>query len=144
MLSRSAPPRGFRAAALRGELPAGFRAGRLPQGNWPQRQPRSRPARHRKWRSRSSTARPETLGGSADLTGSNLTQTSQTEPVTPERFKGRYIHYGIREHGMAAAMNGIALHGGLIPLWRHLPGLFRLCAPAMRLASLMGSRPSTC
>ncbi len=58
----------------------------------------------------------ETLGGSADLTGSNNTKTSQTKSITPTDFSGRYIHYGIREHGMAAAMNGIALHGGLIPI----------------------------
>src|SRR5690606_30926725 len=55
----------------------------------------------------------ETIGGSADLTGSNNTKTSQTASVTPDDFTGRYIHYGIREHAMAAAMNGIALHGGL-------------------------------
>jgi transketolase len=58
---------------------------------------------------------PETIGGSADLTGSNNTRTSQTKAITPDDFSGRYIHYGIREHGMAAIMNGIALHGGLIP-----------------------------
>ncbi len=56
-----------------------------------------------------------TIGGSADLTGSNLTLTSQTQPISSGNFKGRYLHYGIREHGMAAAMNGIALHGGFIP-----------------------------
>jgi transketolase len=56
-----------------------------------------------------------TIGGSADLTGSNLTQTSQDRSIRPKRFKGRYIHYGIREHAMAAAMNGSSLHGGFIP-----------------------------
>ncbi|MBC7280630.1 transketolase [Hoeflea sp.] len=56
-----------------------------------------------------------TIGGSADLTGSNLTQTSQTESIAPKRFKGRYVHYGIREHAMAAVMNGLSLHGGFIP-----------------------------
>jgi transketolase len=59
--------------------------------------------------------RPETLGGSADLTGSNNTDQPDRRRFTPDDFSGRYIHYGIREHGMAAAMNGIALHGGLIP-----------------------------
>jgi transketolase len=58
---------------------------------------------------------PEMIGGSADLTPSNNTKTSQMKAITPTDFSGRYIHYGIREHGMAAAMNGIALHGGLIP-----------------------------
>ncbi len=58
---------------------------------------------------------PETIGGSADLTGSNNTRTSQTAPIKPGEFSGRYIHYGVREHAMAAAMNGMALHGGLIP-----------------------------
>ncbi|MCK5750732.1 MAG: transketolase, partial [Oricola sp.] len=53
----------------------------------------------------------ETLGGSADLTGSNNTKTSQTENISPDDFSGRYLHYGIREHAMASAMNGIALHG---------------------------------
>ena len=56
-----------------------------------------------------------TVGGSADLTGSNLTKTGDMTAVTPGKFKGRYIHYGIREHGMAAAMNGMALHGGMVP-----------------------------
>ena len=58
---------------------------------------------------------PETVGGSADLTGSNNTKTSQTKEIRPGDFNGRYIHYGVREHGMAAALNGMALHGGLIP-----------------------------
>ncbi len=57
----------------------------------------------------------ETIGGSADLTGSNNTRTSQTTAITPGDYSGRYIHYGIREHGMAAAMNGLSLHGGVIP-----------------------------
>ena len=52
---------------------------------------------------------PETIGGSADLTGSNNTKTSQTAPITPDDFSGRFVHYGIREHAMAAAMNGMAL-----------------------------------
>ncbi|WP_223476005.1 transketolase [Oricola indica] len=83
---------------------------------------------------------PETLGGSADLTGSNNTKTSQTANVTPDDFSGRYIHYGIREHGMAAAMNGIALHGGLIPYGGTFLVFSDYARPAMRLASLMGIR----
>src|SRR5262249_41661070 len=60
-------------------------------------------------------ALPALVGGSADLTHSNLTLTKSQNPIQSEAFAGNYIHYGIREHGMAAAMNGIALHGGFIP-----------------------------
>jgi len=82
----------------------------------------------------------ETLGGSADLTGSNNTKTSQTTNISPEDFSGRYVHYGIREHAMAAAMNGIALHGGLIPYGGTFLVFSDYARPAMRLASLMGIR----
>ncbi|TCD15459.1 transketolase [Oricola cellulosilytica] len=82
----------------------------------------------------------ETIGGSADLTGSNNTRTAQTAPITPDDFSGRYLHYGIREHGMAAAMNGIALHGGLIPYGGTFLVFSDYARPAMRLASLMGIR----
>ncbi|PBN44347.1 transketolase [Sphingobium sp. D43FB] len=58
---------------------------------------------------------PETLGGSADLTGSNNTKTKSTGPLTKDDYAGRYVYYGIREFGMACAMNGMALHGGVIP-----------------------------
>ena len=58
---------------------------------------------------------PNPLGGSADLTHSNLTLAKTQGPVRPGAFAGSYIHYGVREHAMAAAMNGIALHGGFIP-----------------------------
>ena len=61
------------------------------------------------------TSIPETIGGSADLTGSNNTRTHDLLSINANDFSGRYIHYGIREHGMAAAMNGMALHGGIIP-----------------------------
>ncbi|MGS4887834.1 transketolase [Roseibium sp. MB-4] len=83
---------------------------------------------------------PETIGGSADLTGSNNTKTAQTNPVTPEDFSGRYIHYGIREHGMAAAMNGMALHGGLIPYSGGFLIFSDYCRPSIRLAALMNQR----
>jgi len=83
---------------------------------------------------------PETLGGSADLTGSNNTKTEQMEAITPDDFSGRYIHYGIREHGMAAAMNGIALHGGLIPYSGGFLIFSDYCRAAIRLAALMGIR----
>lgn len=82
----------------------------------------------------------ETIGGSADLTGSNNTKTSQTKSITPTDFSGRYIHYGIREHGMAAAMNGIALHGGLIPYSGGFLIFSDYCRPSIRLAALMGIR----
>ena len=83
---------------------------------------------------------PETIGGSADLTGSNNTKTSQTKPITPDDFSGRYIHYGIREHGMAAIMNGMALHGGLIPYSGGFLIFSDYCRPSIRLAALMGIR----
>jgi transketolase len=83
---------------------------------------------------------PETVGGSADLTGSNNTKTSQTGPVAPPAYSGRYIYYGIREHGMAAAMNGMAVHGGVIPYSGTFLVFSDYCRPAMRLASLMGQR----
>ncbi|HUV32874.1 MAG TPA: transketolase C-terminal domain-containing protein, partial [Devosiaceae bacterium] len=83
-------------------------------------------------------ALPETFGGSADLTGSNNTKTSQLEPFTAENRTGRYLHYGIREHGMAAAMNGIALHGGLIPYGGTFLTFSDYCRPSIRLAALSG------
>ena len=83
---------------------------------------------------------PETLGGSADLTPSNNTKTSQMKSITPDDFSGRYMHWGIREHGMAAAMNGIALHGGLIPYSGGFMIFSDYCRPSIRLAALMGIR----
>jgi transketolase len=85
-------------------------------------------------------ALPETLGGSADLTGSNNTKTSQTLAMSKDDYSGRYIHYGIREHGMAAAMNGIALHGGCIPYGGTFLVFTDYCRPSIRLAALMGIR----
>ncbi|WP_421359169.1 transketolase [Agrobacterium rosae] len=82
----------------------------------------------------------ETIGGSADLTPSNNTKTSQMTSITPTDFSGRYLHYGIREHGMAAAMNGIALHGGLIPYAGGFLIFSDYCRPSIRLAALMGIR----
>ncbi|WP_319412951.1 transketolase [uncultured Cohaesibacter sp.] len=83
---------------------------------------------------------PETIGGSADLTGSNNTKTPSTVSVTPDDFSGRYMNWGIREHGMASAMNGMALHGGVIPYG----GTFLVFADymrgAMRLSALMEQR----
>ncbi|MEX4008365.1 transketolase [Neoaquamicrobium sediminum] len=82
----------------------------------------------------------ETIGGSADLTGSNNTKTSQTGPIKPDDYSGRYVYYGIREHGMAAAMNGMTLHGGVIPYGGTFLTFSDYARPAMRLASLMGIR----
>ncbi|MET0596557.1 MAG: transketolase [Mesorhizobium sp.] len=83
---------------------------------------------------------PETVGGSADLTGSNNTKTSQTKEITPGHYDGRYVHFGIREHGMAAALNGMALHGGLIPYSGTFLVFSDYARPSIRLASLMGIR----
>ncbi|PYB69898.1 transketolase [Rhizobium wuzhouense] len=83
---------------------------------------------------------PETFGGSADLTPSNNTKTSQMKSITPADFSGRYMHWGIREHGMAAAMNGITLHGGLIPYAGGFMIFSDYCRPSIRLAALMGIR----
>jgi len=83
---------------------------------------------------------PETIGGSADLTGSNNTKTSQTPAIHAHDFSGRYIHYGVREHGMGAIMNGLALHGGFIPYSGTFLCFSDYARPAMRLSSLMGLR----
>jgi transketolase len=83
---------------------------------------------------------PETIGGSADLTGSNNTKTSQTKAIAAGDYGNRYVHYGIREHGMAAAMNGMTLHGGIIPYGGTFLCFSDYARPAMRLASLMGIR----
>ncbi len=81
---------------------------------------------------------PETLGGSADLTGSNNTKTADLGVFGPENRVGRYVYYGIREHGMAAAMNGAALHGGVRPYGGTFLCFTDYARPAMRLAALMG------
>jgi transketolase len=83
---------------------------------------------------------PEMVGGSADLTGSNNTRPKGMKAITPTDFSGRFIHYGVREHGMAAAMNGIALHRGLIPYSGTFLVFSDYCRPAIRLAALMGER----
>jgi transketolase len=83
---------------------------------------------------------PETVGGSADLTGSNNTKTKELTPVTPDDFSGRYIHYGIREHGMAAAMNGLALYGLFLPYGGTFLTFTDYCRPAIRLSALMKLR----
>ncbi len=83
---------------------------------------------------------PETVGGSADLTGSNLTNTPQTLPFTDTDRTGRYMRYGIREHGMAAIMNGIALHKGYIPYGGTFLVFTDYARPAIRLSAIMEQR----
>jgi transketolase len=83
---------------------------------------------------------PATIGGSADLTGSNNTKTKALEPLTADNYAGRYIYYGIREFGMAAAMNGMALHGGLIPYGGTFLVFTDYARPAIRLSALQRAR----
>jgi transketolase len=83
---------------------------------------------------------PSTVGGSADLTGSNNTKTKALEAVTPENYGGRYIYYGIREFGMAAAMNGMALHGGVIPYGGTFLVFTDYARPAIRLSALQRAK----
>ena len=83
---------------------------------------------------------PELLGGSADLTPSNNTKAKNQVEIKPGAYGGSYVHYGVREHGMAAAMNGIALHGGLIPYGGTFLTFSDYCRPAIRLAAMMEIR----
>jgi len=83
---------------------------------------------------------PEMVGGSADLTGSNNTRIKDMVAMSPGNYAGRYVNYGIREHGMAAAMNGMALHGGIIPYSGTFLVFSDYLRPALRLAALMGER----
>lgn len=85
-------------------------------------------------------ALPNLLGGSADLTHSNLTRARMQAPIQHDAFDGSYVHYGVREHAMAAAMNGVALHGGLIPYGGTFLCFADYSRPAIRLAALMGIR----
>ena len=81
---------------------------------------------------------PEIIGGSADLSGSNNTKTKNSKVISSKDFNGNYIHYGIREHGMSAAMNGLALYGGLIPYGGTFLIFSDYCKPSIRLSALMG------
>jgi transketolase len=83
---------------------------------------------------------PALIGGSADLTGSNNTKTPSTTPLTAEDYAGRYLYYGIREFGMGAAMNGMALHGGIIPYGGTFLIFSDYCRPAIRLSALQQTR----
>ncbi|MEO5774145.1 MAG: transketolase [Sphingomicrobium sp.] len=83
---------------------------------------------------------PATIGGSADLTGSNNTKTKTQLPLTADNYAGRYVYYGIREFGMAAAMNGMAMHGGVIPYGGTFLVFSDYCRPAIRLSALQNAR----
>ena len=83
---------------------------------------------------------PEMIGGSADLTGSNNTKAKGAKSITPDDFSGSFVHWGIREHGMAAAMNGLSLHGGVVPFSGGFLIFSDYCRPSIRLAALMGQR----
>ena len=85
-------------------------------------------------------ALPELTGGSADLSGSNLTRAANQSCVQSGDFNGNYIHFGVREHAMAAVMNGMALHGGLIPYGGTFLVFSDYCRPAIRLSALMRQR----
>ena len=81
---------------------------------------------------------PEVVGGSADLSGSNNTKTKHSVILKPANFNGNYIHYGVREHAMAGIMNGMALHGGIIPFGGTFLIFLDYCKPSLRLSALMG------
>jgi len=81
---------------------------------------------------------PELVGGSADLSGSNNTKTKYSTIIKPSNFKGNYIHYGVREHAMAGIMNGMALHGGILPYGGTFLVFLDYCKPSLRLSAVMG------
>jgi len=81
---------------------------------------------------------PQLIGGSADLSGSNNTKTNNSRIINSKNFNGNYIHYGVREHGMAAIMNGLALYGGIIPYGGTFLIFSDYCKPSIRLSALMG------
>ena len=83
---------------------------------------------------------PNLIGGSADLSGSNNTKTNKSKTINSKNFDGNYIHYGVREHGMSAVMNGLALYGGLIPFGGTFLIFSDYCKPSIRLSALMGLR----
>ena len=85
-------------------------------------------------------ALPQLIGGSADLTGSNGTKADALSPIAPGDYGGRYLHYGVREHAMGAVMNGMALHGGVIPFGGTFLTFTDYCRPAIRLSALMALR----
>ncbi len=142
LTAMAAGPRAEFERVLAGTLPAGWRQA---VSAFKQKVSAEAP----KWATRKASqealealtaAIPEMIGGSADLTHSNLTLTKSMTPVTPGDYAGRYVHYGVREHGMAAIMNGMALHGGFIPYGGTFLVFTDYCRPAIRMAALMGQR----
>ncbi|WP_332770980.1 transketolase [Phenylobacterium sp.] len=128
--------------AMRGDLPAGAVA---ELDAYMAEAAASKPAAATRQHSGSALERlvphiPEMVGGSADLTGSNNTYVKGTKAFDLPDYSGRYVHYGVREHGMAAAMNGMALHGGVIPFSGTFLVFSDYSRPAIRLGALMGTR----
>jgi transketolase len=136
------PRRAAFEAAIRGQLPAGWRDAIRAHAA---KMAETAPAMATRQSSGAALevlapAIPQLIGGSADLTGSNNTKVKGMQSVTAEDFSGRYVNYGVREHGMAAAMNGMALHGGFIPYSGTFLAFADYCRPAIRLAALMRQR----
>jgi len=134
------PQRGEFVRRMEGRLPEGFaQDGYLDQLAASPQNVASRKASELALESLTA-AIPEMIGGSADLTGSNNTKTKALAPLTRDNYAGRYIYYGIREFGMAAAMNGMALHGGVIPFGGTFLVFSDYCRPAIRLSALQHAR----
>ena len=138
----ASPHRAEFERAMAGDLPAGFAAA---MDAYKQELAKNPPAIATRNASQNALdvinqALPETVGGSADLTGSNNTKSKELKPLTADDYGGRYVYYGIREHAMAAAMNGMALHGGIIPYGGTFLVFTDYCRPAIRLSALMGQR----
>jgi transketolase len=129
-------PHGSAHRAMRGELPGGWESA-LPTFTAETGAVASRAASGRVLNAIAPNV-PELIGGSADLAGSNLTTIKDITSFAPGRFAGRNMHFGIREHGMASIMNGMALHGGVIPYGGTFLVFADYMRPAIRLAALMG------
>lgn len=125
---------------MAGELPSGEEAGRV-FGEWLAKDQNIATRKSSELALEVLTAEiPEMVGGSADLTGSNNTKTKATTPFGPHDYAGRYVYYGIREFGMAAAMNGMALHGGIIPYGGTFLVFADYCRNAIRMSALQHAR----
>ena len=135
--ARVASDRSRSTPAVRGKIAA--RSERPQIRFQPERQARHAPVLAESARE-ACAGRAGLIGGSADLTGSNGTLTKLHSLVKPGDFAGNYIHYGVREHGMAAAMNGLALHGGIVPYGGTFLVFSDYCRPSIRLSALMGQR----
>ena len=129
-------------AAIGGELPKGFADAVIRWKNQLATKPQSIATRVASQRALEAIlpSCPNLLGGSADLTGSNNTKVGAHSIFDRNNYAGTYVHYGVREHGMAAAMNGIALHGGAIPYGATFLVFTDYCRPAIRLSALMRQR----